>query len=75
MEHGGQQYKTDKARRQKVADVVKDYKIKDSMDIGATIEQLEKQMFEHAKNLEFEQAAGIRDTIDELKSQMLKPTI
>ncbi len=75
MEHGGQQYKSNKARRQKVADVVKDYKVKDSKDIGTTIEQLEKQMFEHAKNLEFEQAANIRDTIDELKESFLKAGI
>ena len=72
MEHGGNQYKSNKARRQKVADIAKDYKIKDTHDMATTIEQLEKQMFEYAKNLEFEEAANLRDTIEELKSKVLK---
>ncbi len=72
MEHGGNKYKSNKARRQKVADIAKDYKVKDTQDMATTIEKLEKQMFEHAKNLEFEEAASIRDTIEELKSQVLK---
>ena len=72
MEHGGNQYKSNKARRQKVADIAKDYKIKDTQDMATTIEKLEKQMFEHAKNLEFEEAANLRDTIEELKSKVLK---
>jgi excinuclease ABC subunit B len=72
MQHGGNKYKSNKARRQKVADIAKDYKVKDTQDMATTIEKLEKQMFEHAKNLEFEEAASIRDTIEELKSQVLK---
>jgi excinuclease ABC subunit B len=72
MQHGGNKYKSNKARRQKVADIAKDYKVKDTQDMATTIEKLEKQMFEHAKNLEFEEAASVRDTIEELKSQVLK---
>lgn len=72
MEHGGQSYKGNKARRQKVADAAKEYKVKDTHDLATTIEKLEKQMFEHAKNLEFEDAAKVRDTIEELKNQVLK---
>jgi len=72
MHDGGNKYKSNKARRQKVADIAKDYKVKDTQDMATTIEKLEKQMFEHAKNLEFEEAASIRDTIEELKSQVLK---
>ena len=75
MEHGGQQYKSHKARRKMVADITKEYKIKDTHDMASAIEKLEKKMYEHAKNLEFEQAANIRDSIDELKSQMLKSGI
>lgn len=33
------------------------------------IKQLEKQMFEHAKNLEFEQAAAVRNQLQVLKQQ------
>ncbi|PCJ28475.1 MAG: excinuclease ABC subunit B [SAR86 cluster bacterium] len=36
------------------------------------IGELETQMYEHAKNLEFEEAADTRDKIAELKNQLLK---
>ena len=35
------------------------------------IDRLEKQMYEHAKNLEFEEAAALRDRIEELKKLAL----
>jgi excinuclease ABC subunit B len=35
------------------------------------IEKLEKQMYAHAKNLEFEQAAAMRDKIDEIRKLVL----
>lgn len=35
------------------------------------LKELEKQMFEHADQLEFEQAASIRDKIEELKQDVL----
>ena len=35
------------------------------------IDVLEKQMYEHAKNLEFEQAAALRDKIDQLRKLAL----
>jgi excinuclease UvrABC helicase subunit UvrB len=34
-----------------------------------TIKQLEKQMMEHARNLEFEKAAQVRDQLGILKAQ------
>jgi excinuclease ABC subunit B len=40
-------------------------------DIWKSIEQLEKQMFQAAKDLEFEVAAKIRDEIEKLKKQAL----
>ena len=36
------------------------------------IDKLEEQMYEHARNLAFEEAAATRDTITELKNQLLK---
>ena len=33
------------------------------------LEQLEAQMHEHAKNLEFEEAAALRDQVAEIKQQ------
>lgn len=38
-------------------------------DLAKRIAQLEKQMLEHARNLEFEQAARIRDQLGQLREQ------
>src|SRR5205085_12575649 len=38
-------------------------------DISKKIKQLEKQMLEHARNLEFEKAARVRDQLALLKEQ------
>jgi len=38
-------------------------------DLGKRIKQLEKQMLEHARNLEFEKAARVRDQLALLKEQ------
>ena len=39
-------------------------------DLGKRIKQLERQMFEHARNLEFEQAARLRDQLAALREQV-----
>ncbi len=39
-------------------------------DLGKRIKQLEKQMLEHARNLEFEKAARIRDQLATLREQV-----
>lgn len=41
-------------------------------NLGKAIAELEKQMFSHAENLEFEEAANIRDQISKLKDQVLR---
>ncbi|MBT8063752.1 MAG: excinuclease ABC subunit UvrB [Gammaproteobacteria bacterium] len=41
-------------------------------NLGKAIAELEKQMFNHAELLEFEEAARIRDRISKLKAQVLK---
>ncbi|CAN5918957.1 excinuclease ABC subunit UvrB [soil metagenome] len=38
-------------------------------DLGKRIKQLEKQMLDHAKNLEFEKAARVRDQLAQLREQ------
>jgi excinuclease ABC subunit B len=38
-------------------------------DLAKRIAQLEKQMLEHARNLEFEQAARLRDQLAQLREQ------
>jgi excinuclease ABC subunit B len=39
-------------------------------DLGKRIKQLERQMLEHAKNLEFEKAARVRDQLSALREQV-----
>jgi excinuclease ABC subunit B len=36
-----------------------------------TLEQLEKQMYEHSRNLEFEEAAKVRDELERIKQLVL----
>jgi excinuclease ABC subunit B len=40
-------------------------------DVGRRIKALEKQMLEHARNLEFEKAARVRDQLSLLREQLL----
>ncbi|MCL1100296.1 excinuclease ABC subunit UvrB [Shewanella saliphila] len=40
-------------------------------DLSHQIDALEKQMHEHAKNLEFEQAAALRDEVKHLREQII----
>jgi len=40
-------------------------------DLAREVKRLERQMLEHAKNLEFEQAARVRDQLARLKQQVL----
>ncbi|MBR9982107.1 MAG: UvrB/UvrC motif-containing protein, partial [Desulfatitalea sp.] len=52
-----------------VAQSVSEYGPPEKME--ATIKNLEKQMQQAARNLEFEQAAELRDRIKQLKQRML----
>jgi len=40
-------------------------------DLGKEIVALEEKMFEHARNLEFEEAAALRDQVQQLRQQLL----
>jgi len=42
--------------------------------VAKAIKQLEKQMMEHARNLDFEKAAGVRDQLAVLKEQAFGAT-
>ena len=55
----------------KVAERHANYQALTTKEIDNKIEQLEKDMFSHAQNLEFEQAASIRDDIAKLRAQQL----
>ena len=55
----------------KVAELPADYKAMTPKQAGKKLKQLEDAMYRHAKNLEFEQAAKIRDEIKALQALML----
>ena len=58
--------------RKKVAESKSDYvaELPEGRDIWQHIQILEKDMYDAAKNLEFERAAAIRDKIQQLKAQV-----
>ena len=58
----------------RVAENSPEYDTQSSVELLATIATLEKQMFEHAKNLEFEEAAGLRDQVELLRKRLLDVT-
>ncbi|WP_411727495.1 UvrB/UvrC motif-containing protein, partial [Methyloglobulus sp.] len=55
----------------KVAEKTAEYTVMTPKQIGKKLKQLEDAMYRHAKNLEFEQAAKIRDEIKELQGRAL----
>ena len=55
----------------KVAEYSADYKAMTPKQLGKKLKQLEDAMYQYAKNLEFEQAARIRDEIKVLQEQIL----
>jgi len=73
MERSGESFKGNKDRRRKVAEAAAKYDVHNPAEMTKTISKLEKEMYSHAKNLEFEEAAAIRDTIEQLRDGMLKP--
>ncbi len=55
----------------KVSEQAAEYKILSPKQLSKKLKQLEDAMFRHAKNLEFEEAAKIRDEIKRLQEQAL----
>ncbi len=54
----------------KAASEAADYVVMDEKQVAREIKRLEKLMFEHAKNLEFEKAARVRDQLAVLREQV-----
>ncbi|MBY0572375.1 MAG: excinuclease ABC subunit UvrB, partial [Undibacterium sp.] len=64
-------YNVDDAREDlKVAQEQAKYELMSEKQISREIKRLEKQMLDHAKNLEFEQAAKVRDQLATMKEQL-----
>ncbi len=55
----------------KVSEPVADYKVLTEKQLAKKLKQLEEKMYEHAKNLEFESAAAVRDQIKLLQAEMI----
>ncbi|MDH5424295.1 MAG: excinuclease ABC subunit UvrB [Gammaproteobacteria bacterium] len=55
----------------KVAEPVQQYQKMTSKQLAQEMKKLEQQMQEHAKNLEFEEAAQVRDKIQHINDQIL----
>jgi len=60
-----------KAVKNKVAEQKEKYKALSQKEKDKKLAQLEEQMYQHAKNLEFEQAARVRDEIKQLQEEIL----
>ena len=52
--------------RYAIAEEIKKYGAMNPSEVSKQLEILEKEMYEHARNLEFEQAAAIRDKIEQI---------
>jgi excinuclease ABC subunit B len=66
----GQTYRT---AIRKVAEERAEYQRMSAEKLTKEIDRLEKQMYEHARNLEFEEAAVLRDRLEEVKQLTLGP--
>ncbi|MEN1926273.1 excinuclease ABC subunit UvrB [Luteimonas qiangzhengi] len=58
--------------RQQVAEEVEDYAAMAPAQLASKLAELEQQMYRHARDLEFEEAAQVRDRIRQLKEASLK---
>jgi excinuclease ABC subunit B len=61
-------YNIEDARQElKAAQEEAQYEAMSEKELGRAIKRLEKQMYDHAKNLEFEKAAAVRDELSRLR--------
>ncbi len=63
---------TQESTQKAVVETRASYQVSSIGELSHEIDALEKQMHEHAKNLEFEQAAALRDRVKLLREQMIK---
>ncbi len=71
MQLGGVSGSNKSGKLRQVAEPAGSYKRLHPDEIAKEIKRLENQMFEHARNLEFEQAAALRDQIQALQQQLI----
>ena len=73
MDMGGSR-STGKAGRggRKAAEPQGEYHVRSAGEIAKEIKRMEEQMFQHARDLEFEQAAALRDQIQQLRHELIE---
>ena len=63
--------KSGRGKARQVAEATADYAVMDPVKAAAKIQELEQRMYQHARDLEFEDAARLRDQIRKLKEASL----
>jgi len=58
-----------------VADEIAEYAAMSPAQLAKCIEQLEKKMYQHAQDLEFEEAARVRDEISHIQENAMGLTV
>ncbi|WP_299497316.1 excinuclease ABC subunit UvrB [uncultured Shewanella sp.] len=71
MDVGDSRGSLSSSEQRKVAEPQSQYQVQNIADLSHEIDRLEKQMHEHAKNLEFEQAAAMRDEVKRLREALV----
>lgn len=71
MASGAEEPPASQDRSIKVADQRAEYMVTEPQSLAARIKKMEEQMYKHARELEFEQAAKLRDEINRYKQQAL----
>ncbi|WP_043820321.1 excinuclease ABC subunit UvrB [Aeromonas veronii] len=56
----------------KAAEPQGEYHVRSASEIAKEIKRMEEQMLQHARDLEFEQAAALRDQIQRLRSELIE---
>jgi len=67
----GYQHKAFAAGNRKIAEPMQQYEKMTDKQLSQEMKKLEQQMHEHAKNLEFEEAAAIRDKVQAINEKIL----
>ncbi|HHW4681335.1 MAG TPA: excinuclease ABC subunit UvrB [Xylella taiwanensis] len=67
----GVEVKAGKGKNRRIAEVPANYGVLSQAEIAARIKVLEQQMYQHARDLEFEAAARIRDQIQQLRERLV----
>lgn len=64
-------YSKKKSKGAKAAESEIDYRHMDDRSLAKHLKQLEEKMFQHARDLEFEQAAAVRDQINQINEDLI----